>query len=490
MSAALAVAGASALLHAAVVAGLARQGVAEQLGCPVAVSLLAPDQLPDLLPDLLQESGSTGSARINLFLYRVAPNMARRNQDPGAPSPLRLPGHAAPGVGGVEVGAGRLPQLLDLYYLVSVSGDQALHAEVLLGSVMQLFEDNPVWARAAIDAALAADAASLAQHIERVAITPQLLPTEALAQLWTATRSPLRLSAGYLASVTCAEAAVTDGQPPLPVLSGRDRGPAGLVPRITPTALHTNASTWTDLVLPDAQMQALRQISVRMRRCQTVYAHWGFGKKLRRGSGVTALFAGESGTGKTLAAEVLADELKLPLYRVDLARVASRHIGETERNLGRALATADRQGAILLFDEAEALFGKRTEVQDSHDRYANIDVSYLMQRVEAHDGLAIFSTRNRASLDPAFTRRLHYVVQFGVPDPIGREAIWRASFPPEAPRDPLQPIDLAQLAQLPLTGGSIRDIAITAAFLAAEDGAAIGMQQVLRAVEMHAARRG
>ena len=174
------------------------------------------------------------------------------------------------------------------------------------------------------------------------------------------------------------------------------------------------AAGWNDLVLPEAQKIILRQIAAHAKHRLTVYQHWGFAAKGARGLGISALFAGESGTGKTMAAEVLADELHLDLYRIDLASVVSKYIGDTEKNLRRLFDAAEDSGAILLFDEADALFGKRSEVRDSHDRYANIEVSYLLQRMEAYRGLAILTTNMKSALDVAFQRRLTFVVQFPV----------------------------------------------------------------------------
>ena len=197
----------------------------------------------------------------------------------------------------------------------------------------------------------------------------------------------------------------------------------GLAQRIEPCA------GWDDLILPEPQSQALRQIAIHVRHRATVYDRWGFAAKSARGLGIAALFAGASGTGKTMAAEVLANELHLDLYRIDLASMVSKYIGETEKNLRRVFDAAEESGAILLFDEADALFGKRSEVKDSHDRYANIEVSYLLQRIEAYRGLAILTTNLKSALDPAFLRRLRFVVQFPFPDAAQRAEIWRRVFP-------------------------------------------------------------
>jgi hypothetical protein len=225
-------------------------------------------------------------------------------------------------------------------------------------------------------------------------------------------------------------------------------------------------STWSDLVLPESQIGILRQIVANALQRARVYNQWGFATRYERGLGLSALFAGASGTGKTMAAGILAKELQRDLYQIDLATVVSKYIGETEKHLRRIFDAAERSGAILLFDEADALFGKRSPVKDSHDRYANLEVSYLLQRMESYRGIAILTTNAQNSLDPAFQRRLRFVVQFPFPDKPSRERIWRGVFPAAAPTDTL---DYTHLAQLNITGGVIRNIALIAAFLAADE---------------------
>jgi SpoVK/Ycf46/Vps4 family AAA+-type ATPase len=246
-----------------------------------------------------------------------------------------------------------------------------------------------------------------------------------------------------------------------------------------------SAATWHDLVLPDAQQQVLREIAAHVRHRLVVYEEWGFGRPGARGLGISAMFAGASGTGKTLAAEVIARDLDLDLYRVDLSSVVSKYIGETEKNLRRIFDTADQGGAILLFDEADALFGKRSEVKDSHDRYANIEVSYLLQRMECFRGLAILTTNLRNAVDAAFLRRIRFTVQFPFPDPMQRAEIWRRVFRPEAPTEA---IDFQRLSQLNIAGGNIRNIALHAAFLAADEAAVVGMDHLLRAARTEYAK--
>jgi hypothetical protein len=238
------------------------------------------------------------------------------------------------------------------------------------------------------------------------------------------------------------------------------------------------AAAWDGLVVPDPQRGILREITAHVRQRATVYETWGFAAKGPRGLGISALFAGASGTGKTMAAEVLAGELRLDLYRIDLSQVVSKYIGETEKNLRRVFDAADEGGAILLFDEADALFGKRGEVKDSHDRYANIEISYLLQRMEAYRGLAILTTNMRDALDAAFLRRIRFVVQFPFPDAAQRAEIWRRIFPQQTPVEDLR---IEKLARLNVAGGSIRNIALNAAFLAADAGEPVRMKHLLRA---------
>jgi AAA+ superfamily predicted ATPase len=246
----------------------------------------------------------------------------------------------------------------------------------------------------------------------------------------------------------------------------------GLAERIEPVA------TWDDLVLPEKQRQVLRQIAVHVRHRVKVFDEWGFGSKSSRGKGLSLVFAGPSGTGKTMASEVLANELRLDLYRIDLSRVVSKYIGETEKNLSRVFDAAEEGGAILLFDEADALFGKRSDVKDSHDRYANIEVSYLLQRMEAYRGLAVLTTNRKEALDTAFLRRIRFSVEFPFPDAAHREEIWRRVFPKQTPTQDLRP---DRLARLNAAGGNIHNIALGAAFLAADASEPVGMSHLLTA---------
>jgi vesicle-fusing ATPase len=244
-------------------------------------------------------------------------------------------------------------------------------------------------------------------------------------------------------------------------------------------------ATWDDLVLPEGQLAVLRDLASQVRHRTTVYERWGFGDRANRGLGVTALFTGESGTGKTMAAEVLAEDLGLDLYRIDLSAVVSKYIGETEKNLRAVFEAAEGSGAVLLFDEADALFGKRGEVRDAHDRYANLEIAYLLQRMECYRGLAVLTTNLRSNVDRAFLRRLRFVVQFPFPDDALRTELWRRAFPTGAPTQRLDP---AVLARLQVSGGSIRSIALGAAFAAAQDGTPIRPQHVLHAARVEYAK--
>ncbi len=239
--------------------------------------------------------------------------------------------------------------------------------------------------------------------------------------------------------------------------------------------------TWDDIVLPDAVRQQLAEIQQQVAQQARVYGAWGFRKKLARGRGVSALFSGSSGTGKTMAAEILAGALKLDLYRIDLSSVVSKYIGETEKNLARVFDEAERSSVILFFDEADALFGKRSEVKDAHDRYANIEINYLLQRMEDYQGLAILATNMRQSLDEAFLRRLRFLIEFPFPDEGQRAEIWRRTMPSEMPQKDLDINFLAR--QFKIAGGNIRNILLNAAFLAAGEDFPVQMPHIIRATK-------
>jgi len=254
-----------------------------------------------------------------------------------------------------------------------------------------------------------------------------------------------------------------------------------LAQRLSPKA------RFDDIVLPENEKKLLKQIVGQVRHRSTVYRDWGFAQKMNRGFGISVLFAGDSGTGKTMAAEVIANDLNLDLYRIDLSTVVNKYIGETEKNLRRLFDAAEDSGAILFFDEADALFGKRSEVRDSHDRYANIEVNYLLQRMESFKGLAILATNMKSALDSSFLRRIRFVVNFPFPRYEDRSRIWQTVFPigesgQRTSSMPLYPLDYDRLARFNLSGGHIHNIALNAAFLAAQGKTPVTMPLLLEAI--------
>lgn len=237
---------------------------------------------------------------------------------------------------------------------------------------------------------------------------------------------------------------------------------------------------WSDIVLASDPLEQLREMCLMVEHRHLVYETWGFERKLAMGKGLMALFAGQSGTGKTMAADVIAGQLGLDLYKIDLSGVVSKYIGETEKNLGSIFSEAESSNAILFFDEADALFGKRSEVKDAHDRYANIETAYLLQKMEEYSGPVILSTNLKMNLDEAFLRRMHFVVDFPMPDDDDRRRIWQSTLPDELPLG--GDIDFDFLArQFKISGGNIRNIVLAAAFLAAADGGPLGMAHMIRA---------
>ena len=236
-------------------------------------------------------------------------------------------------------------------------------------------------------------------------------------------------------------------------------------------------------------MEQLVEICNYVKYYHTIYSGWGFGNKLARGKGLDVLFAGPSGTGKTMAAEIMANELGLDLYKIDLSAIVSKYIGETEKNLDRIFREGQTANAILFFDEADALFGKRSEVRDSHDRYANIEIAYLLQKMEEYDGVVILATNLRKNMDEAFARRMHFAVEFPIPEEADRYRIWQGVFPNEAPL--ADNTDLAFMArQFKITGGNIRNIGLSAAFLAAQDGGSITMENLIWATKREYQKMG
>jgi SpoVK/Ycf46/Vps4 family AAA+-type ATPase len=238
---------------------------------------------------------------------------------------------------------------------------------------------------------------------------------------------------------------------------------------------------WDDIVLPPERLAQLREICDAVKFLPVVYEQWGFERKVPFGPGLNILFAGPPGTGKTMAAEVIAMDLEMDLYSIDLSVIVSKYIGETEKNLAQAFTEASKTNAILFFDEADALFGRRSEVRDSHDRYANIEVGYLLHRMEDHDGITILATNLRRNMDEAFVRRMHYTVDFPLPGVAERREIWNRVWPDDAPRDPT--VDFGVVAaSVELPGGSIRNIALAAALRAAAGGGPVTLDHLAAAV--------
>jgi SpoVK/Ycf46/Vps4 family AAA+-type ATPase len=307
----------------------------------------------------------------------------------------------------------------------------------------------------------------------------------AAAQWAQALARKFRLTARQIADAAYSarnECAMADGELRLEDLAAACRRLssqtlADLAVKISP------AYGWEQLVLPADRLERLRELCSQLQHRHRVFDEWGFGAHLSHGKGLSALFTGPPGTGKTMAAEVIARELGLDLYKVDLSAVVSKYIGETEKNLAKIFKEADSSNAILFFDEADALFGKRTEVADAHDRYANIETSYLLQKMEEYEGVVILASNLRENMDEAFVRRLRFIVDFPFPDESSRLRIWRTHFPPQAPL--ADDLDYGLLArQLQVAGGNIKNIVLNAAFLASADGGAIAMSHLL-----HSARR-
>jgi SpoVK/Ycf46/Vps4 family AAA+-type ATPase len=237
---------------------------------------------------------------------------------------------------------------------------------------------------------------------------------------------------------------------------------------------------WTDIVLPDDSLAQLREISQRVAHRDRVLGEWGFDRKLSGGKGTNALFAGPSGTGKTMAAEIIANEVGLNLYKIDLSQIVSKYIGDTEKNLDAVFTAAENANSVLFFDEADALFGKRSEVRDSHDRYANIEISYLLQKMEQYEGVAILATNLRQNLDESFVRRLAFTIHFPFPDEPARRRIWAGMWPEESPL--AKNVDFDFLAcKFQLSGGNIKNVVLAASYLAAGDGGTVEMYHVIQA---------
>jgi hypothetical protein len=246
---------------------------------------------------------------------------------------------------------------------------------------------------------------------------------------------------------------------------------------------------WQDLVLPARAVQQLREVCFAEKYRSVVYVEWGFDRRMTQGKGLNVLFCGPSGTGKTMSAGIVARELGLDLYKIDLSTVVSKYIGETEKQLSQIFREAQSSNAILFFDEADAIFGKRSEVKDAHDRYANVEVAYLLQKMDEYEGVVILCTNFRKNIDDAFTRRIHYIVEFPFPEAVYRERIWRTMVPAGAPL--ADDVDFGFLGrQFELSGGNIRNAALVAAFYAAEEGGAMRMEHLVLAVARELQKMG
>jgi hypothetical protein len=246
---------------------------------------------------------------------------------------------------------------------------------------------------------------------------------------------------------------------------------------------------WNDLVLPAATEQRVREVAAAIRHRHIVYSDWGFAARISLGHGLKAMFSGSSGTGKTMTAGVIAKELGLDLYKIDLSAIVSKYIGETEKNLNAIFRAAQSSNAILFFDEADALFGKRSEVKDAHDRYANIEVAYLLQKIEEYDGVVILASNLSKNIDEAFARRMHYVIEFPLPDDAQRERLWRGMFPAQVPLG--ADVNFKFVAtHFPIAGGDIRNVALDAAFLAAQNGQLVTMKQLVQALARQMLKQG
>jgi SpoVK/Ycf46/Vps4 family AAA+-type ATPase len=247
--------------------------------------------------------------------------------------------------------------------------------------------------------------------------------------------------------------------------------------------------TWGDIILPDDRLEQLHEICAQARYRQRVFEQWGFDRAMSLGKGLSMLFVGPSGTGKTMAAEVIAGELGLDLYKIDLSGMVSKYIGETEKNLSAIFQEAAQSNAILFFDEADAIFGKRSEVKDAHDRYANIEVNYLLQKMEEYEGITILASNFPKNFDDAFTRRLRFIVGFPFPEEVYRHRMWKTMFPSDAPLG--KDIDFEFLGRkLKITGGNIKNIALNAAFLAAANAGVIGMKHIIRSTKREFQKMG
>lgn len=302
----------------------------------------------------------------------------------------------------------------------------------------------------------------------------------------TALAGKFQLTGGQIKNAVCSAYALAElKSPSSPVLSVKDIYEGCRMQsnqRISSLAIKLDAHyAWEDIILPTDTKEQLKEVCGFIRYRSKVYYDWGFEKKLSLGKGLNVLFYGPSGTGKTMAAEIVANVLDLDLYKIDLSNVVSKYIGETEKNLKKIFDEAKTSNSILFFDEADAIFGKRSEVKDAHDRYANIEISYLLQKMEEHVGTVILASNFRKNIDDAFLRRLHFTIEFPLPDERSRELIWLAAFPTETPLG--DDVDFAFLSKFKFTGGNIKNIALAASFLAAEGSCTVKMEHLIKAAK-------
>jgi hypothetical protein len=393
---------------------------------------------------------------------------------------------AAAGLGAVVVDLGSVPddRLLDVLPVavreshLTGSGLVLLGLDALAGRpggapILRSFADAPVTVVAI--GGLTWDP-RWSDRVPLSLATPVLAPDEELVPFRLSPEGVIRARRSAALAARAEDVSVDRGHLAAGARAQNGAGLERLARHVVPKA------RWADLVLPSVAATQLRELAARVRHRPTVLEGWSMGGGASRGQGVTALFSGESGTGKTMSAEVLAGDLGLDLYVVDLATVVDKYIGETEKNLDRIFDEADQVNGVLLFDEADAIFGKRSEVSDSKDRYANVEIAYLLQRMERFDGIAVLTTNLRSNLDDAFLRRLDALIDFPSPDADARRRLWQTHLPTSLPVD--DDIDLDFLAQaFEVAGGNIRNITLTAAFLAAEAGRFVGMSELVRATE-------
>jgi len=371
-----------------------------------------------------------------------------------------------------------------IYWHEPVAADQRLWSAISLHSLLSFFGSEAIFSRRADERP---------QPARRLIELPRLTRSERLA-LWSgfsADPPPSQvadwaLSAGDVAAVAMASRA----------------GPAAVADACRRTLHRGNEElvtpmprpySWDDIVLPPAVSDHLREFENQARLRSVVYDDWGFGALFPTGQGVTAMFAGPPGTGKTMAAQVMAAQLGLDLYRVDLAGVVNKYIGETEKRLKQVFDACERANVVILFDEADALFGQRTQVKDAHDRFANIEIDYLLQRMERFEGIAILATNRKVDMDRAFVRRLRFIIDFPQPGPVERMRLWQIALPQRSPdgEHVLGAIDLTPLAhRFPLTGAEIKTAALAAAFSARSEGSLIEMPHVMAAIRRELTKRG